>query len=73
MLTNIEVGDFLAFVGKQNLGDALDVYYKQDIIEQVDRYTLSTSLSYNPAPLFSARATLGVDKRSSSRRRRSRP
>ena len=68
VLTNIEVGDFLAFVGKQNLGDALDVYYKQDIMEQVDRYTLSTSLSYNPAPLFSARATLGVDKRASSQR-----
>jgi outer membrane receptor protein involved in Fe transport len=68
VLTNIEVGDFLAFVSKDNLGDALDVYYKQDILEEVDRFTMSTALTFNPAPLFSARATLGLDKRSSSQR-----
>jgi outer membrane receptor protein involved in Fe transport len=68
VLTNIEVGDFLSFVGKDNLGDALDIYYKQDIIEQVDRFTLSSSLNWNPSSLFSTRATLGVDKRSSTQR-----
>lgn len=68
VLTNIEVGDFMAFAKQDNLADALDVYYRQNIDETVDRYTLSSTLGWNPSSLFDGRFTVGLDKRVNEQR-----
>ncbi len=68
ILTDIEVGDFFNFAHTTDMEEALAAYKKQDIHELVDRYTLSTSLTYNPSSLLNVRGTIGLDKRVSSQR-----
>ena len=66
--TNAEVGDFLNFARAENLEEALAVYHAQDIDEYVDRFTLATTMNYNPADFLDLRGTVGVDKRVSEQR-----
>jgi len=67
-LTNVEVGDFLFFSGQDNLADALDVYERQSINEEVDRFTVSSTFNFEPSSFFNASGTIGVDKRVSGQR-----
>jgi TonB-dependent starch-binding outer membrane protein SusC len=67
-LTALEVGDILFFSGQSNLRDALDVYLLPEIGEAVNRITFSSTANYTPNPLFTSRATVGVDFRANEQR-----
>ncbi len=67
-LTSFEVGDVFFFSQEDNFDDALEVFLLPDIDEQINRFRLGTSVDFRPHPVFSGRATIGLDYRTNQQR-----
>ena len=66
--TSFQVGDAYFFSGADNFDEALRRFLLPSVTEGVNRYTLATTTTYNPHPVFSSRLTAGIDSRFNEQR-----
>jgi TonB-dependent starch-binding outer membrane protein SusC len=67
-LTAFEVGDALFMTGADTFQEAMEILFRPDVTESVNRFTFGTTASYLPTAFFSSRATVGLDYRASEQR-----
>jgi len=67
-LTTFEVGDALFFSGSDDLNEALEIFLRPDITEEVNRFLVSAGATFEWSDNLSSRLNIGVDNRSSQQR-----
>lgn len=67
-LTTFEVGDALFFSGAESLEEALDIFLRPSITEEVNRFIFSAGAYYTLNDHFTSRLTLGIDDRNNQQR-----
>ncbi|MEZ4416856.1 MAG: TonB-dependent receptor [Gemmatimonadota bacterium] len=67
-LTTFEVGDALFFSGAASLDEALEIFLRPTITEEVNRFIFSAGGYYTLNDNISSRVTVGLDSRSNQQR-----
>ncbi|MEX2528145.1 MAG: TonB-dependent receptor [Gemmatimonadota bacterium] len=67
-ITAMEVGDAMFFSGQNNVPDALEMFLRPDIAEEVNRFIFGTGIQYQASDIFSARVNGGIDHRNNRQR-----
>jgi TonB-linked SusC/RagA family outer membrane protein len=68
--TAFEVGDAIFLTGADTFEEALDIFLRPSIDEEVSRFIFGSTAHYQPSSVFNSRFTVGVDYRANEQRTR---